>query len=71
MCEEASGPRPLQACELTLRDSLLQGIVLKLRYNRAGHAFEFPIVLSHLVEWPVLLAGKRVAQCVICIYVCV
>ena len=59
-------------CKLTaLRDSLPQGIVLKLRYNRAGHAFEFPIVLSHLVEWPVLLAGKRVAQCVICIYVCV
>lgn len=25
---------------------LAQGVTLKLRYNRAGHLFEFPILLS-------------------------
>lgn len=37
--------------------ALLQGIVLKLRYNRAGHLFEFPIMLSPLLDWNVLAGG--------------
>ncbi|KAL4442759.1 hypothetical protein ABPG77_006753 [Micractinium sp. CCAP 211/92] len=33
----------------------LQGITLKLRYNRAGHLFEFPILLSSSpLDWPTL-----------------
>lgn len=36
----------------------LQGIVLKLRYNRAGHMFEFPILLSPLLDWNILAAGE-------------
>lgn len=33
----------------------LQGITLKLRYNRAGHLFEFPILLSvSPLHWPTL-----------------
>lgn len=32
-----------------------QGITLKLRYNRAGHLFEFPILLSTSpLHWPTL-----------------
>ncbi|RMZ52146.1 hypothetical protein APUTEX25_001536 [Auxenochlorella protothecoides] len=34
-----------------------QGIVLKLRYNRAGHMFEFPILLSPLLDWNILAAA--------------
>lgn len=33
----------------------MQGITLKLRYNRAGHLFEFPILLSTSpLHWPTL-----------------
>jgi hypothetical protein len=35
-----------------------QGITLKLRYNRAGHLFEFPVLLSsNPLDWPVLAAA--------------
>lgn len=36
--------------------SLPQGVVLKLRYSRAGHLFEFPILLSPLPD-PVVAAA--------------
>jgi hypothetical protein len=36
----------------------LQGITLKLRYNRAGHLFEFPVMLSsNPLDWPTLGAA--------------
>lgn len=36
----------------------LQGITLKLRYNRAGHLFEFPVLLSPSpTDWPTLAAA--------------
>lgn len=35
-----------------------QGIWLKLRYNRAGHLFEFPLLLStNPADWPILLGA--------------
>ena len=37
---------------------VLQGITLKLRYNRAGHLFEFPVLLSsNPFDWPTLAAA--------------
>ena len=41
--------------------TLWQGITLKLRYNRAGHLFEFPVLLSHNpLDWPTLAGAYAV-----------
>lgn len=36
--------------------ALPQGVTLKLRYSRAGHLFEFPILLSPTLD-PYIIAG--------------
>ena len=41
----------------------LQGITLKLRYNRAGHLFEFPVLLSASpLDWPTLAGGRALGS---------